>query len=306
MSVDPIGNIQAKHLVILGAGYVGSAVACEALARGYAVTALTRNAERAQSLQQLCAQTVVADLAGDDWHREIGSADGVVNCVSSGGGGRAGYQHSYVDGLRSIQRWLQRIGKVDTLVYTSSTSVYPQTEGVVTESSSTAEAVGNAALLLQAEKIVAEIGAAGLARATVVLRLSGIYGPARHHLLDQLRASRESIAGKGEHRLNLIHRDDIVSAIFAILTADSLNAKADAPNQTFNVTDDLPVRKSDLVKWLASEVGVPFPGFSGQPVPGRRADPPDRAVSNAKIKNDLGWRPRFPDFKAGYRQILGA
>jgi nucleoside-diphosphate-sugar epimerase len=308
MSVDPIGNIQSKRLVILGAGYVGSALAREALARGHAVTALTRNAETAQSLQQLGVKIVVADLARDTWHSAIGAADWVVNCVSSGRGGSAGYQHSYVDGLRSIQCWLQRIGKVDTLVYTSSTSVYPQIDGIVTEASNTATSTGNAALLLEAEKIVAEIGAMGLARAAVVLRLSGIYGPQRHHLLDQLRSSTEPIAGKGEHRLNLIHRDDIVSAIFAALAIGPIDANVSVvtANSLFNVTDDLPVRKSDLIEWLASEIGVAFPGFSGQPVPGRRVDPPDRTVSNAKIKKDLGWRPRFPDFKVGYRQILGA
>ena len=51
MSVDPIGNIQAKRLVILGAGYVGSAVAREALARGHIVTALTRNEEMARAIE---------------------------------------------------------------------------------------------------------------------------------------------------------------------------------------------------------------------------------------------------------------
>jgi nucleoside-diphosphate-sugar epimerase len=84
------------------------------------------------------------------------------------------------------------------------------------------------------------------------------------------------------------------------------NSEFVAASKIFNVTDDLPVRKADLIAWLASELGVRFPGFSGQPVPGRRIDPPDRAVSNAKIKKDLGWRPRFPDYKAGYRQLLGA
>jgi len=305
MSVDPIGNIQAKRLVILGAGYVGSAVAREALARGHIVTALTRNEEMARAIETLGAKSVVADLANDGWHEAIPLANWVVNCVSSGGRGSVGYQHSYVDGMRSVQRWLSRIGKVDTLVYTSSTSVYPQADGVVTEASSTLPATAKSGLLLKAEEMVLGLGEAGLARATTVLRLSGIYGPGRHHLLDHLRISREPIAGLGEHRLNLIHRDDIVAAIFAAL-ARSPEPDRGATREIFNVTDDVAARKSDVVEWLAETIGVPFPGFSGQPVPGRRADPLDRVVSNDKIKRGLGWWPRFPDFKAGYRQILGA
>jgi nucleoside-diphosphate-sugar epimerase len=79
-----------------------------------------------------------------------------------------------------------------------------------------------------------------------------------------------------------------------------------APYQVFNVVDDLPVRKAEVVAWLAERLGLPVPGFSGAAVPGRRPDPPDRAVSNAKIKEELGWFPRFGDFRAGYEAILGA
>jgi len=34
------------------------------------------------------------------------------------------------------------------------------------------------------------------------------------------------------------------------------------------------------------------------------AEPPDRLISNARIKVELGWRPEYPSFREGYRQIL--
>ena len=70
-----------------------------ALARGMRVTALTRNRKIAARLaEQDGVDVVCAELQTGDWHERIDPAqDLVVNCVSSGGGGVAGYQSSYLD-----------------------------------------------------------------------------------------------------------------------------------------------------------------------------------------------------------------
>src|SRR3954453_14228696 len=71
MTVDAHGNFSGKRLVIFGAGYVGSAVARAAVARGLHVTALTRNPEKAARLRELGVTTVIADLAEPTWHAQI-------------------------------------------------------------------------------------------------------------------------------------------------------------------------------------------------------------------------------------------
>jgi len=304
MSCDALGFFSEKRLVVFGAGYVGQAVVTEALRRGAKVTALTRNAEKAARLRETGSRVVVADLATEAWHEEIEAADLVVNCVSSGGGGLAGYQHSYVDGTRSIASWLRKSRPAQVFLYTSSTSVYPQSGGVVDETAPTEGASGTARLLLEAEAVVRQAVETQACHRGVVLRLAGIYGPERHHLLDQLRAGVRPLPGRGDHRLNLVYRDDIVSAVMVALA--SAGNPERGPYEVFNVADDGPVPKRALVEWLAARLGLPFPGFSGEAVPGRRADPPDRVVSNAKIRTLLGWAPRFPDFRAGYEALLGA
>ncbi len=52
-----------KHLVIFGAGYVGGAVAREAVRRGLQVTALTRNSDKAKALVADGIEVVIAELA---------------------------------------------------------------------------------------------------------------------------------------------------------------------------------------------------------------------------------------------------
>lgn len=286
-----------KRLVIFGCGYVGAAVALGAAERGLRVTALTRNAAKALLLREEGIETVVADLASEAWHEQIeGAPDFAVNCVSSGGGGTESYRHSYVDGMESIVAWGRRRGAIGTLVYTGSTSVYPQGDGaVIDETAPTAGAGERAQLLLEAESRLRS--AADACGRWFVLRLAGIYGPGRHHLLDQVRAGE--VAGVGEHHLNVVHRADIVAAIWACFAAPP-----SVRNEIFNLADDGPTRKSEVVAWLAERLRVPTPQFTGEPAGGRRAVTPDRVIANGKCKTVLGWRPRFPTFREGYESLL--
>jgi len=289
-----------KHLVIFGAGYVGAEVARQAVARALRVTALTRNAAKAEALRALGATAVVADLAADDWHRHPALAKGAdfaLNCVSSGGGGADGYRRSYVEGMRSVLAWAGRV-PVGVIIYTSSTSVYPQDGGVRVDETAPTEGTGeNGRILLEAEALLRGWdGGPGF-----VLRLAGIYGPGRHHLLDQVREGSGIVAGRGDHHLNLIHRDDIAGAVWAALAAP-----AEAKGGVFNVADDGAAPKAEVIRWLAGRLGATAPDFSGAPAPGRRAVTPDRVIANDKLKCVLGWRPLYPTFREGYAAILGA
>jgi nucleoside-diphosphate-sugar epimerase len=118
-------------LVIFGCGYVGAAVAKQAVAQGLEVIALTRNQAKADALKaDGVAQVIVADLTRDDWHGRIaGGADFVLNCVSSGGGGIEDYRRNYLEGMNSVVTWLRGTRAVRAAVYTSSTSVIRRTAG---------------------------------------------------------------------------------------------------------------------------------------------------------------------------------
>lgn len=293
--------LHGKRLVIFGCGYVGAALARAAVAAGARVEALTRNVDKAAALRAAgLAKAVVADLSTDAWHARIaGGADFVVNCVSSGG--PAAYRQSYVGGMQSVLAWAGKgTVPVGTLVYTSSTSVYPQGEGMVVDETVPAEgATPNGAIIRESE-VLLQHAAASAVRRHFILRLAGIYGPGRHHLLDQLRAGAGLLGGSGAHRLNLAHRDDIVTAILACLLAP-----ATVGSNLFNVADSAPALRAEVVAWLAARLGRPVPGFDGSTTSRRGGAPmPDRIISNARLRQVLGWRPHFPDYRAGYENIL--
>lgn len=262
---------------------------------GMRVTALTRNAERAAGLRNLGVTTVVADLADELWHGRVGKADFALNCVSSGGGGAEAYRRSYFGGMKSVLAWSQGNGPVETLVYTSSTSVYPQGGGVkVDESMPVSGRDERTTVLVETE---ARLRAAGPAvRRSVVLRLAGIYGPGRTHLLEQVRMGE--VSGEGAQHLNLIHRDDACGAIWA-----AFGSATPAEHSVFNVADDGAATKAEITAWLAGQLGVPAPRFTGEPT-GGRTPVPDRIIVNTRLKTVLGWRLRWPDFRAGYASLL--
>lgn len=294
-------SLSNQHLVIFGCGYVGSALAAQAALGGARVTALTRNSAKADALRSAgVSEVVVADLAGSDWHDRIAAADWVVNCVSAGSPTADGYRQSYVAGMRSIFGWAERRAQpVGTLVYTSSTSVYPQGGGaVVDETADPAPASANGRIIVESENLL-RAAPASVVRRWFILRLAGIYGPGRHHLLDQLRAG-ESPAG-GPHRLNLAHRDDIVAAIFACL-----NAPGEIANEIFNVADEAPAPKDEVLRWLSARLGglALAAGIAASGVRREGRVTPDRIISSARLRARLGWRPRFPDFRAGYENLL--
>ena len=289
-----------ESVMIFGCGYVGTALARALIQRGIPVGALTRNAARATELRDVgVAEVVVADLDGASWRHELGrSYEAAVNCVSSAGGGLDGYRKSYVEGQKRIFEWAER-QKIRSFLYTSSSSVYAQDDGVwVDEAVDTSGAPPTGQVLLESEQLIEKH--AHLYKSWYVLRLSGIYGPGRHFLLNQLKEGCGVIPGRGDYHMNMIHLQDIVSAALAALSGK-------APSGIYNICDDAPTTKETVLKYLAKQLDLPVPEFDPDNIPPRLkrrgGRMPDRRISNRKAKAQLGWVPTYPSYKEGYGEM---
>ncbi len=292
----------AKCLV-LGCGYVGTAVARRWLAEGKEVWGVSRNQETLSRIRAGNFHAIVAEVDSGEWHTQVPSTpDVVLNCVSSAGGGLDGYRKSYLEGNRSLLEWSRR-GEPRKIIYTGSTAVYPFSDGreVREEDAGGEDLADTGALVLESERMLLEDEHLG-PRATV-LRLAGIYGPGRHYLLDQLRRGDRVLPGRGDYFLNLIFLDDIVTAITAV--AESGNSRG----RSYNVSDGNPATKTEIVHWLADKLGIPAPTFDPDASGGRRmrinraGSSPNRHVRIERIQNEIGWNPQFPTFREGFRRI---
>jgi nucleoside-diphosphate-sugar epimerase len=137
----------------------------------------------------------------------------------------------------------------------------------------------------------------------VVIRPSHVYGPGgwyAHEILPRLRQpGRFAVIGRGENLWDVVHVDDVVSAL--------LLAVEHAPaGSTYHVADDEPLTAYEFMALSAKALGVGaprrIPAAVARLVAGANAvDAVLRSArsSNAKIKRELDWRPRFAGAREG-------
>lgn len=291
-----IKTLVNNTLTILGCGYLGTALADHCIRGGWNVSALTRNVETAKNLRDLgVSNVIVANLQDDDWHSQLDpNQDFVVNCVGASSPDNQGYISSYIEGQDSAMKWLDK-GKVGSFVFTSSISVYPQTEKrFVDETASCSGVSEKGGLLLAAEqKCFPPVSSVNR---SFILRLAGLYGPDRHLLIDKVKNNQE-FQGNADRILNLIHRDDAVKAILNCLEADESNI-----GRIYNVSDGSHSTRGQIVSWLADKLQVAAPNFKEDDEEGT----PNRKVSNNRILDELSWSPQFTNFQIGYDSILSS
>ena len=267
------------RLLLAGCGFVGLSAARLFHARGWEVTALTGSGESAQRLAGEPFLVLACDINEPDRLAALGSFDAVVDCVSSGRGGAADYRRVYLEGARSLLKAVHPA----RFVFTSSTSVYAQTDGsVVSEDSSAEPSRETGRILRDTEEVV--LGAGGH-----VLRLAGLYAPGRWALLEGYLAGSAVIEGDGTRWMNQVHRDDAAAALEFVLTHN-------VPPGIYNVADDTPVTQGEAYAILADHFGKPLPPVGPVELDRKRGWTSKR-VSNAKLRA-LGWRPRYEGFSA--------
>jgi nucleoside-diphosphate-sugar epimerase len=282
--------------LIVGCGYVGIALGTELARQGHEVFGLRRTAEARDDLKAVGIAPLEADITKIETLARLPTGfDWVVNCVSSSGGGVEDYRAIYLGGTRNLLEWLS-VMPPKKFAYTSSTSVYGQTDGsVVSEASQTEPMAETARVLLETEKMLLQAAVANLP--AVLLRVAGIYGPGRGYRFQQLLRGEARIEGKGQRFLNMIHRDDVVGAIIAAL-------EKGRSGEIYNLVDDEPVTQLNLFRWLAARLGKEMPAtVEPDEHVQRKRGLTNKRVSNKKLKMELGYRFRFPTFRQGMASI---
>ena len=282
------------RVLIVGCGYVGLPLGKELARQGHAVFGLRRSALAEAEMKTAGITPLHADITQPATLAQLPrDFDWVVNCTASGGGGADDYRKIYLEGNANLVSWLKN-SPLKKFIYTSSTSVYAQNDGsVVTEKSPIEPDAETSKVLAETEKLL--LAAAQTENfPAVILRVAGIYGPARGHSFKQFLRGEAKIEGDGARWLNMIHRDDVIGVIIAALSS--------APaGEIFNAADNTPVSQRDFFAWLAAELNRPMPPtVSADAEIWRKRGVTNKRVSNAKLRAELNYEFKFPDFRAGY------
>ena len=280
--------------LIVGCGYVGLPLGAELVKLGHEVFGLRRSADADAALKTTGLTPLHADITQPETLAALPTGfDWVVNCAASGGGDADAYRRLYLQGTRNLIEWLAASPPAK-FVYTSSTGVYGQNDGaVVKETSPTEPATETTKLLVETENVL-------LAAAreqnfpAVVLRVAGIYGPDRGYLLKQYLKNEARLEGNGGRILNMIHRDDLIGVIIAAL-------KSGRPGEIYNAVDDEPVSQRTFFEWLAGTLGKDLPSSTPEDAEtNRKRGVTNKRVSNRRLKMELGYQFKYPNFRKGY------
>lgn len=276
---DGVETSAGRHLLLVGRGYLGEAVERVFGEAGWRVSGVTLGGGDGTHACDVSDVEAVRRLAG-----EVGVPDAVVHCAASGRGGEEAYRRVYVDGCRNLTEVFPGV----RVVFTSSSSVYGQTDGsVVTEESEAVPDRETGRLLLAAEGVVVAAGG-------VAARLSGIYGPGRSVILRKFLAGEAVIEEDGRRYLNQIHRDDAAEGLLRLVEGGFCGV--------FNVADSMPLSQLECYEGLSRMLDRPLPP-SGPRDLDRKRGWTHKRVSNEKLRG-TGWEPRFGSFLDAVPELL--
>lgn len=140
----------------------------------------------------------------------------------------------------------------------------------------------------------------------IVLRFGGFYGPnAGTEIMAELVRRRCLPVTKdaGNSAIPLVHIEDAGAAVITALHRGRAG-------EVYNIVDDESAPFADVVRYLASTIGAPRPRVIPKwcvqllaPLAAAAWLDTRMWVSNAKAKQELQWKPRFPSYHAGIAEF---
>ena len=247
MSIPPIA-LRKPHLLIVGCGDVGLRV-LRLLRPRWRVLALSSSPERLAALRAAGAVPLLGNL--DDPHtlgRLGGLADAVLHLAPPPSQGLTDAR------TRHLVQALARGGRVQRLVYASTTGVYGDCGGErFDETRAVAPATDRARRRVDAEATLRWWGRR--AGVTVsILRVPGIYASDRAggHPRERLARGTPVLRREDDVHTNHIHADDLARICVAALSRGK-------PQRVLHASDDTELRMGEYFDLAADLCGLPHP-----------------------------------------------
>lgn len=278
------------RILIVGCGYVGTALGSRLAGEGHEVWGLRRRPDTLPPGVKAIAADVTVPEAFDEMPDAL---DFVFYLAAPNGPEDVHYRRIYIDGLRTMLEALDRRSQSPRRVFLStSTAVYAQSRGEwVDETSPTQPRHFSGVRLLEAEGVLAESPFAGTA-----VRFGGIYGPRRVGLVDRVLTGRAVYRASPPRYTNRIHRDDCAGALRHLM-------RIEAPETLYLGVDCEPAAEAEVMRWLSGVLGAPSPRPAAADDLGPRA-----ARSNKRCRNQrlvaTGYEFLYPTFREGYTAVL--
>lgn len=263
-----------KTIGIMGLGWLGLPLAQQLQLWGYSVKGTVTTQEKSNSLKNKGLDTYRVFITEQGVQGEIQEflkhLDVIIVMIPPGL-----RRHSGADYVLKMSHLLQEVEKagVSKCIFISSTSVYGDDQGTVTESHTPKPETEAGRQLLQVEQLFFTAPFV-----TTIVRFGGLLGGSRQPV--RFLAGRNDLSG-GSAPVNLIQREDCIGILLKIIQKDLFG-------EIFNAVHPEHPSKAVYYTEKAKELGLPQPSF-------RKEEP----TSYKKVESENLPKLLQYDFKKG-------
>jgi nucleoside-diphosphate-sugar epimerase len=264
-----------KTISILGCGWLGFPLAVELIKQKYIVKGSTTTKEKLSLFKATGIEPFYINIS-DKVHAANASNffQSQVLVITLPFRKDLPHPKVYKDQVDSIIEYVET-SQIDFVIFTSSTSIYPKDLKEAKEDTFFIPDNERSKQLFDIEQSLLK----NKNFKSTIIRFAGLYGASRQ--VGRFLSSKGPLSGAREP-VNLIHLDDCVQILMAII-------EKDIRGEIFNAVSDEHPTREELYTRAAKKQGWPLPVFNSED----RGQ--EKIVSNEKLKAFLNYRFKYPN-----------
>jgi len=242
-----------KKISILGVGWLGKPLAISLIEEGHAVKGSTTTESKLADIEALGAEAFLVNISAyEEFDLFLQSKILIVNITSKD--------------IDAYQRLIEQIqdSHIEKVIFVSSTSVYPNTNSVVTEENETVQKP-----LTEIEELFRK----NTFFETTIIRFAGLFGPNRHPG-NWFRGGRKIPQPDGF--VNMIHQEDCINSIHEIIDQNVWG-------ETFNACSNHHPTRREFYTNAKVSLGMDAPEFE------ETSKPLFKMISSKRLQKVLGY-----------------
>jgi nucleoside-diphosphate-sugar epimerase len=262
-----------KVISLLGCGWLGFPLALDLISNGFIVKGSTTSPEKMQVLKAAGIDPILVQF--DQYHPEPDLDSllaGDIMIVSVPPGRRTAEGPDNYKRMGEILTAKLLKSRVSKLIFISSTSVYSDSNSLLTESSEISPETASGKVIAEVEKSLL-----ALPMNVIVLRLAGLFGPGRSP--GRFFSGKSNIPN-GLAPVNMIHQDEVIALINALIDSDTARGVyiGSSPSHP---------SKQEFYTLAARLDKLPEPNFIPEKLNWK-------IVESERVEKELGFSYKFP------------
>lgn len=266
---------------ILGCGWLGLPLAKALIAKGNSVNGSTTSQDKLSILKDARINPFLVTVESNGISENIDSflAESEILIIDIPPKLRtvdpSSEKKVFVEKIKNIIPFIEK-STIQKVLFVSSTSVYGDDNGLVTEETIPNPDTESGKQLVLAEKLLQE----NQNFKTTILRFAGLIGEDRHPV--KFLAGKENIENP-DAPVNLIHQNDCIGIIEAIINQSKWN-------EVFNAAAPFHPIREEYYTQKAAQMNLPLPNFSSE------KSNIKKAISSKKIENSLNYQFKLENY----------